>query len=718
MQSTQARLYIAHISIHGLIRGEKQELGRDPDTGGQVKYVVDLAKALAAWPAVERVDLFTRRIIDNNVDPHYGEPLEPLCEKAQIVRLPAGPDDYIRKEELWDHLDNFADNLIEWLYQQPRLPDLIHTHYADAGYVGCRIANQTGIPLVHTGHSLGRDKRKQLLANGLSASEIEARYNISRRIEAEEETLATANLVITSTSNEIEDQYGLYDCYSPERMAVIPPGTDLEAFHPPSDDEQQHPFRQALARFLNDPDKPMVLALSRADERKNIASLVTAYGESERLRDIANLVLVLGNREDIRDLGDGPEAVLTEILVLIDKYDLYGKVAIPKHHEADDVPTIYRLAAASKGVFVNPALTEPFGLTLLEAAASGLPLVATENGGPVDILRNCQNGYLIDPLDTDDIAAKLLNIMTAPQQWKTFSEQGLSGVKHHYSWQAHTQSYLEHIKPLIIRQAPAPIRDPAQKAGRNNLGAIISDIDQNLLGHPEGLSAFAATLQKHRRRISFGIATGRTRDSALAIIRKHNIPYPDFLITALGTEIYYTKSLIFDREWARHIDHLWAPKQIRELLAETPGLLLQDKNKQSRFKISYYYDTELAPSMEEIGALLRRHDQSVSAILSFGQFLDIIPIRASKGIAMRHVAQRWDIALEHILVAGGSGADEDMMRGNPLAVVVANRHHEELAQLEVMESIYFANAPHALGILEAIEHYKFFQLIDPKQDAA
>ena len=59
-----------------------------------------------------------------------------------------------------------------------------------------------------------------------------------------------------------------------------------------------------------------------------------------------------------------------------------------------------------------------------------------------------------------------------------------------------------------------------------------------------------------------------------------------------------------------------------------------------------------------------------------------------------------------------------MMRGNPLAVVVANRHHEELAQLEVMESIYFANAPHALGILEAIEHYKFFQLIDPKQDAA
>ena len=85
-------LYIAHISIHGLIRGQQQELGLDADTGGQVKYVVDLVKALSLQPGVERVDLYTRQIIDESIDSQYAEPLEPLTEKAQIVRLPAGPE--------------------------------------------------------------------------------------------------------------------------------------------------------------------------------------------------------------------------------------------------------------------------------------------------------------------------------------------------------------------------------------------------------------------------------------------------------------------------------------------------------------------------------------------------------------------------------------------------------------------------------------------------
>jgi len=48
-------------------------------------------------------------------------------------------------------------------------------------------------------------------------------------------------------------------------------------------------------------------------------------------------------------------------------------------------------------------------------------------------------------------------------------------------------------------------------------------------------------------------------------------------------------------------------------------------------------------------------------------------LRKSRSRALRYVAERWGIPLAHILVAGGSGADEDMMRGNTLAVVVANR---------------------------------------------
>ncbi len=406
------KLYLMLISIHGLIRGKDLELGRDADTGGQTQYVVELARALGENDSVAQVDLVTRRIIDQEVSDDYALPLEKLSDRARIVRIDAGPEEYIAKEQLWDHLESFLDNLVQWLQQQPRMPDALHSHYPDAAFVAVRLANLLGIPLIHTGHSLGRDKRKRLLASGLSAEKIERTYNIARRIAAEEEALANADLVITSTHNEIEEQYGLYNYYDPGRMVVIPPGTDLERFHPPADGDS-FAFSQSLKGFLRDPEKPMVLALSRPDERKNITTLMQAYGESTALQEAANLLVIAGQRTDIHDLNAGARDVLTELLLLIDRYDLYGKVAMPKHHRSEDVPEIYRMVAAVGGVFVNPALTEPFGLTLLEAAASGLPVVATENGGPVDIIGNCRNGELVDPLDTEKMAEALLQAAQA-----------------------------------------------------------------------------------------------------------------------------------------------------------------------------------------------------------------------------------------------------------------------------------------------------------------
>jgi sucrose-phosphate synthase len=98
-------------------------------------------------------------------------------------------------------------------------------------------------------------------------------------------------------------------------------------------------------------------------------------------------------------MEENERQVLTDMLLQMDHYDLYGKLAIPKKHDfATEVPELYRICAESHGVFVNPALVEPFGITLIEASASGLPIVATNNGGPVDIVANCGNGLLVDGL--------------------------------------------------------------------------------------------------------------------------------------------------------------------------------------------------------------------------------------------------------------------------------------------------------------------------------
>ncbi len=699
--------YLLVLSIHGLIRGRDLELGRDADTGGQTKYVVDMVRALAAEPGVDAVDLVTRRIVDERVSEDYAEPLETLGDKARIVRIDAGGDEYIPKEQLWDHLDSFMDNLVNWLGEQPRKPDLVHSHYADAGYVGVRLANLLGVPLVHTGHSLGRDKRKRLLARGLARDEIEQTYNIGRRIDAEEEILANASLVITSTHNEIDEQYALYNYYDPERMRVIPPGTDLEQFRPPRADDR-HDFARQVDRFLTNPDKPLILALSRPDERKNILALIEAYGESKPLQQTANLLIVAGNRDDIRDLGSGAQSVLTNILLLVDSYDLYGRIAYPKSHRADEVPEIYRLAAARRGLFVNPALTEPFGLTLLEAAASGLPVVATENGGPVDIIGNCDNGILVDPLDRTAIAAALLRLLRDRSAWERAARNGIEGVRRQYSWPTHARSFLDVVDALPRARRPKADEIPAPRAWRQRNRALFSDLDQNLLGDADARQRFVEIMRAHRQDVVFGIATGRRIDTALARMRKHGIPRPDVLISSLGTRIHYGSSLDEDDYWAEHIDHHWSPREIRRSLAELPGLELQPKVEQTPHKISYYYDAREAPPVDAIVTRLHKRELTANVIGAFGQYLDIVPSRASKGQALRYVSQRLEIPLERTLVAGGSGADEDMMRGNTLAVVVANRHHEELSGLVEQERIYFADRPHAEGILEAIEHYDFF----------
>ncbi|KAK8454340.1 hypothetical protein SEVIR_5G435000v4 [Setaria viridis] len=447
----EKKLYIVLISVHGLVRGENMELGRDSDTGGQVKYVVELARALSMMPGVYRVDLFTRQVSSPDVDWSYAEPTEMLTTGsvdgeglgesggAYIVRIPCGPKDkYLKKEALWPYLQEFVDGALQHILNmskalgdqvgnggRPVLPYVIHGHYADAGDVAALLSGALNVPMVLTGHSLGRNKLEQLLKQGrMSKEEIDSTYKIMRRIEGEELALDASELVITSTRQEIDEQWGLYDGFDVKlekvlrararrgvschgrfmpRMVVIPPGMDFSNVVVPEDidgdgdskddivslegasPKSMPPIWAEVMRFLTNPHKPMILALSRPDPKKNITTLVKAFGECRPLRELANLTLIMGNRDDIDNMSAGNASVLTTVLKLIDKYDLYGSVAFPKHHNQADVPEIYRLAAKMKGVFINPALVEPFGLTLIEAAAHGLPIVATKNGGPVDI---------------------------------------------------------------------------------------------------------------------------------------------------------------------------------------------------------------------------------------------------------------------------------------------------------------------------------------------
>ncbi len=708
-QSDKPGLHITLISLHGLIRANDPELGRDADTGGQVKYVLELARELAKQKEVRNVDLLTRQIVDPKVDSVYAQLTESLCEGAQIVRIPFGPKRYLRKEALWPYIEMFVDQTLVH-FRKFGIPDVIHGHYADAGLAGAQLARLLHVPYVFTGHSLGRVKQMRLALGDDGIKALEEKYHFRLRYEAEETALETAAMVVTSTSQEVEEQYELYDHYAPSRMEVIPPGVDLEIFSPPSNEPQEPAIAVELKRFLTNPDKPVILTMARPDERKNLEKLVHVYGNSPQLQELANLVLVMGTRDEINELPRAQRTIIRNVLELIDKYDLYGKVAYPKHHSPSDVPELYRWVCSKRGVFINPALTEPFGLTLLEAGATGLPIIATHDGGPRDIIANCENGLLIDPLDSDAIERALTRVLTEPERWQEWSQNGIDGTRKHYSWSNHVARYLRDVGDIIQHAAtPALVSTPRARRLPEFDRLIVTDLDNTLTGDSEALKDFRDLIRSNEH-IGFGIATGRPLKSALELIEQLDLPRPDLLDSDAGTQLHYGEKLTPDSSWRQQIGYAWKPNEIRAVVDDLPGLYPQASDKQSEFKISYEVDPQVSPSITEIKKMLRAAGLRAKVVLSLGMYLDIVPVRGGSDLSMRHLLWKWGFPPERVLVAGDSGNDAGMLVGRTLGVVVGN-FSPELQKLKNRPRIYFASAPHARGIIEGIDYYQFLSNI-------
>ena len=723
---TSPKLYIQMFSIHGLLRSENMELGHDADTGGQIKYVIELANALSQNKAVGQVDLFTRLISDKTVSEDYAKSVEKVNDRFRIIRIQCGGRKYLHKELLWPHLDEFVDKTIIHIKRSKRIPDIVHGHYPDAGYVAMNLAEIFGIPFVYTGHSLGRSKLERLLNGGMKKKDVIAGYKIDRRIEAEEDILKNADLVVASTRQEINKQYGPYKNHNIPEYIVIPPGLDIDKFYPFYHDllpegikEEAAAYAQAsvleeLNRFFMHPDRPMILSLCRPDKRKNISGLIKAYGEDKSLQSMANLAVFAGIRKDISDKEENERDVLTEILLLMDKYDLYGKIAIPKKHDFEyEVPALYRIAAERKGVFVNSALTEPFGITLLEAAASGLPIVAPNDGGPQDIIKNCDCGFIVDTTKTVSLAEAIKTLIIDEEKWKTCSKNGIMNVRNHYTWKNHAATYTKKISSLIKEFQPNKVTaaSPKDAIGRRIAGLnyfIITDIDNTLIGEDnQYLKELCSLLKKHKDRIGFGVATGRTITSAKAYLKNFNVNNPDIIISSVGSEIYYGPCLHYGKGWETHIAAKWNREKIVHLLADFPFLSYQEEDTQRKFKVSY----DMKPGKDRLARIHSRllaEKCRYNLIYSHDKYLDILPFRASKGKAIRYLSYQWDIPLKNFLVCGDSGNDEEMLRGEPCAAVVGN-YSPELEKLKGLRKIFFAAKHNAGGILEAIEHYRFIE---------
>ncbi|UTN02669.1 HAD-IIB family hydrolase [Flavobacterium bizetiae] len=723
------KLRISLINIHGLLKGSGLEIGRDADNGGQTKYVYELAEFLSQHENVEHVHVFTRLIDDPNLSPEYAVPIEIINDKLDIRRIPFLGKKYKAKEQLWDGLDTFVNGIVQHIKLHDIFPNWIHSHYGDAGYVASELSTILNIPFAHTGHSLGFHKKNKLLESGLNEEEIEKKYKFKQRIAAEEKTLELSEFIVTSTEQEIET-YKPYKNFELGKYHAISPGIDTSKFVPyyhreqDSDKQMEEEQRkywvaETISKFLINPHKPFILALSRPDRHKNLHTLIEVYGKDKELQSIANLVIFAGIRKDISKMPESEKDVLTDLLLLMDKYDLYGKMAIPKKHDVEnEVSIIYRYAAEKRGVFVNLALHENFGLTVIESASSGLPVVVTKNGGPSEIIPTCQNGELVNPLDENEIKKALRNILTNENQWKYYSNNGAINIQKHYSWLSHVNQYVDLVNENLSLSSGSGIKKQhypninIERLKRKVEHLFVSDIDGTLiepkLNNP-GLKELKEHLINRTDKMAFALASGRNLALVKQVIEEEQFPLPDFIICSVGTEIYYTngKDYILDKGWAKFLAGRWKRDDIVNRLKEVPWLRLQEEEAQNPYKISYYYDQEKYDH-EQLISVLGTGWYKVNIIPSHGQFLDFIPKRASKGNAIKFLCRKWSIPLSNVIAAGDSGNDIDMFRGSIKGIIVGNRS-VELANYETTKSIYVAKDAASSGILEGLKHYKIIK---------
>ncbi|MCJ8141245.1 glycosyltransferase [Falsirhodobacter halotolerans] len=419
-------MHILHVALGGCLKAPPVEYGLSEDTGGHIAYILGAATRQAQRGA--RVDIVTRAF--DTFGPHYMTAREAFAPNGHIIRLRTQTPTYLTKAALWDEVPALTAALRDHLRKGPR-PDVIHAHFADAAEVALAVGRSFDIPVVYTPHSLALDK----VGGGVER----------RRIEAERRAIRTAAAIIVSSRDEVERQITAYDPNAMVRARRISPGVTLL----PEGDAKD--ARALLAGGLTDMDRPMVLAIARPVAKKNLIALVRAFACDAALRDRANLVILAGQHataepaarrlvEDLRQAGAGMEEIF----------------ALPPAHTSHHVAGLYRLAAETRGVFVNPALFEPFGLTLLEAAQAGLPVVATRHGGPSAILRDLDHGHLIDPQDPADIARACRALIGDAAAWDRASAKARAGVGR-YDWDRYALESLTLYRSLRTAR-PAPLR--------------------------------------------------------------------------------------------------------------------------------------------------------------------------------------------------------------------------------------------------------------------
>ena len=335
-------------------------------------YVREVASALAQ----AGIDCTTYTRADRP-----GLPAEVFVEPGHtVVHIPAGAFD-VPKEQLPELVDTFADGVGEHILANGGV-DLIHGNYWLSGVAGHRLKHQLDVPLVSTFHTLARVKAE--------GGDMEPAW----RDRAEAEVIGCSDAICVSCPEEERQFRRLYG--DPHGVIEIVPPAVEHAFFAPGD---QRGARRAVGLPV---DRPVVLFVGRIQSLKGPDVAIRALATMAR-RD-AMLVIVGGAS------GVDGDWEMDNAVALADELGVSERVMFvePKPHHL--LSSYYRAA----DVVVVPSRSESFGLVALEAAACGVPVVATAVGGLLNVVHDGVTGHLVDGRDPARFARALTQLLDDP----------------------------------------------------------------------------------------------------------------------------------------------------------------------------------------------------------------------------------------------------------------------------------------------------------------
>ncbi len=482
---------IVILSPHGFF-GQSNVLGL-PDTGGQVVYILDQTRALEK-EMHERldeqgVDLEPKILVVTRLIPEArGTSCDQRTERimgtrnARILRVPFRGEDgeivpqWISRFEVWPYLERFALEVEkEVLAELGGRPALLIGNYSDGNLVASLMSRRLHVTQCTIAHALEKTK---YLWSDLYWRQNDDSYHFACQYTADLIAMNAADFIITSTYQEIagtKETVGQYESYASFTMPglyrvvngidvfdpkfnIVSPGADPDVYFPYTDTDRRlqglHDELQTLVlgdgggrpsrgRFA-DTSKPIAFTMARLDRIKNLAGLVDWYGRSSRLRELTNLLVIGGNIDPGRSNDHEEREQIQRMHELIDFHRLEPNLHwLGFQAERTLVGELYRFVADNGGIFVQPALFEAYGLTVIEAMSSGLPTFATCYGGPSEVIEDGVSGFHIDPNRGDEAAEKMADFLEKsaenPEHWESISRAALARIEARYTWKLYGQ---------------------------------------------------------------------------------------------------------------------------------------------------------------------------------------------------------------------------------------------------------------------------------------